>query len=458
MSTASPVTLQINDIQGLVLSGYGHLDEAAYLFLQVTDPAAARQWLTQMTPEIATAANWPQDDAGKAIKPDTRINIAFTHPGLTALGLSAATLASFSSEFKEGVTGVERSFILGDTEESAPEAWEMGGPNNPPVHILLILFATAPDALISLRERFRATFTAGGLTEIYNQNSSRLPENREHFGFRDSISQPAIEGSPQTVAAGQEVIRAGEFILGYQNEYALVPPMPDPPKLGINGTYLVYRKLAQNVAVFQDYLKQAAKGDPIQMTYLSAKIVGRWPSGAPLALTPEYDDPALGDDTTRNNNFKYAAADPYGYATPIGSHIRRTNPRDAVEGSATDSLTTSKRHRILRRGRAFGPAFTDSADPNADQPRGTLFIALNADIQRQFEFIQQTWVGDPKFSGLYNDKDPLIGNSKGDNQLTIQREPVRKALLNIPRFVVVRAAGYFFMPSITALGIIASGC
>ena len=444
----------MNDIQGLVLSGYGHLDEAAYLFLQITDAVAAREWLARISPEIASAANWPQDKNNQKVKPTSRVNVAFTHAGLTAFGLNAATLASFSSEFKEGVTGVERSFILGDTEQSAPELWELGGPHNPSVHILLMLFAATTEMLSAICDQFRTQFATSKLVEIYCQYSSRLPDNHEHFGFHDSISQPAIEGSPQTVSPGQEVIKAGEFVLGYKNEYALVPPMPEPNMVGINGTYLVYRKLAQDVGAFQDYVKQAAKGDPTEATYLSAKIVGRWPSGAPLALAPDVDDPGLGGDGERNNNFKYASSDPNGYATPIGSHIRRTNPRDSVEGSATDSLTTSKRHRILRRGRTFGPAFSDT---NSTEPRGVLFVALNADIQRQFEFIQQTWVGDPKFSGLYNDKDPLIGNSDGTNQLTVQRKPIRKALLNIPRFVVVKAAGYFFMPGISALGIIARG-
>src|SRR5258707_3932844 len=446
------VNLELNDIQGLLLSAYGHLDYATYLFLQVSDAEKGKQWLQAVLSDISTAAPWPQGLDGKTIKPATQVNIAFTIYGLAALGMLQDSLDSFSTEFIVGPTGTPRSRLLGDTEDSAPEHWELGGPSNQPVHIMLMLFADGPDTLKGLRDHYLSTLTPAGLSLTAAQEASRLPEKKEHFGFRDGVTQPFVEGAHSTPVPGQDVVKPGEFILGYHNEYDLVSPAPTPEVLGRNGTYLVYRKLAQNVAAYQQFLKDTAGGDSEQMNNLGAKMLGRWPSGAPLALSPEKDDHDLGADPQRSDNFKFAEKDPEGYLTPIGSHIRRTNPRDALEGGIDASTMTTHRHRLLRRGRAYGPAYSAAT---ADEPRGVLFITLNADIKRQFGFVQQVWVNDAKFGGLYNDKDPLVGNQHGDGIMTIQKPTIRQQVGGIPRFVTVKASAYFFMPGIRALRFIA---
>jgi Dyp-type peroxidase family len=445
-------TLEAGDIQGLLLSAYAHLDFATYLFLQVSDAEKGKQWLRTVIPDISTAAPWPQGADGKAIKPATQVNIALTIQGLAALGMQQDSLDSFSTEYIEGPTGTPRSSLLGDTEDSAPEHWELGGPSNQHVNILLMLFADTAQALKGLRDQYLGTLTQAGLTLTLAQEASRLPEKREHFGFRDGIAQPLVEGSRSAPVPGQEAIKPGEFILGYGNEYGLVSPMPTPDVLGRNGTYLVYRKLAQNVAAYQQFLSDKAGGDPAQMNMLGAKMLGRWQSGAPLALSPQKDDSALGDDPQRSDNFAYADKDPNGYFTPLGAHIRRANPRDALEGGVDASIKTTHRHRLLRRGRAYGPAYSEAA---ADEPRGILFVTLNADIKRQFEFVQEVWINDAKFGGLYNDKDPIVGNQHGDGILNIQQPTIRQQIVGIPRFVTVKASGYFFMPGIRALRFIA---
>jgi len=244
-------------------------------------------------------------------------------------------------------------------------------------------------------------------------------------------------------------------VLGYPNEYDLIPPMPQPEALGKNGTYVVIRKLEQDVRTFREFLEKAAGGNAALADYYGAKFVGRWKSGAPLTIAPHEDDPELGKDPLRNNNFDYLNEDPDGYGTPIGSHIRRSNPRNALDADPTTSQKTSRRHRIIRRGRPYGPAYTPET---ASDSRGTFFIAINADIKRQFEFVQEVWINDPKFNGLFNDKDPLVGDHTLKNRqgaMTIQRWPVRTTITGLPRFVSVRGAGYFFMPGIKGLKYIA---
>ncbi len=145
-------------------------------------------------------------------------------------------------------------------------------------------------------------------------------------------------------------------------------------------------------------------------------MVGRWPSGAPLVLSPERDDPALADP----NDFMYAQSDAHGYACPIGAHIRRANPRDSLDPrpGSPESIAVNKRHRLLRRGRAYGPPLSvEQALSDRDAPvdeRGLHFICLNGNIARQFEFVQHTWINNPKFDQLYDDADPILAGREHD--------------------------------------------
>jgi Dyp-type peroxidase family len=457
-------TLDLADIQGLIVRGYGDQTAACYLLLQIADPAAARGWLGSLADAVTTAAQ----KGG-----DTSLNVAFTSAGLARLGLPDTALAGFSGEFNGGMVTPHRSRILGDTDESAPEHWAWGGPDNPSIDLLLLLFATDQPTLEKLYGGYADGFAANGITELLRLDTTDLGGN-EHFGFRDGISQPTIEGLAREDTAANTV-RAGEFILGYKNEYNLfTDPLPldaaadpkgllaagDVSDLSRNGTYLVFRQLRQDVAGFWsvlDKLTQHPDGtsDPYERTKLASKMVGRWPSGAPMTLTPDKDDPAL----ATANDFAYFKDDQYGFGCPIGAHIRRANPRDTLDpkpGSAK-SVAVGKRHRLLRRGREYGPPFVAGEPGSAEQERGLQFICLNGNIARQFEFLQHTWINNHKFDGLYDDADPLLApHAPYGGTFTVPAEPVRERYRGLPRFVSVRGGAYFFLPGLRAIRYLSS--
>lgn len=466
--------LETIDIQGLVAAGYGRLRAARYLVLQVVEPGKARAWLGGLAPAITNAS---------APVTTTGLNIAFTHAGLDKLGLDSPSLRSFPAEFAQGMVTPHRSRMLGDTGNSAPEAWRWGGDASDPIDLLLMLFAVDEPTLANLQEEVASDPAGAGLHTIAQLETYDLGD-REHFGFHDGISQPVVEGFGRP-APWCDSIKPGEFILGYPNEYGLcapgipIPRESDPAGIlppdiegtgfgdfGRNGTYLVFRQLNQDVAAFWTFAAQhAGEGGQASGEGLAAKMVGRWPSGAPLVRSPEEDDPSLAG----LNDFAYGNEDPTGLRCPIGSHIRRSNPRDSLDPSpGTDkSVELTKRHRILRRGREHGPPLGSDATgprpPLADdgQERGLHFMCLNADLVRQFEFVQATWVASPKFAGLYDDADPVIG-TRGPvgSSLTIPDRPFRHRYRQVPQFVTVVGGAYFFMPGIRAirfLGSIASG-
>lgn len=477
-------TLEFHEIQGIILSGYGHLPAASYVFLRIDDRTPAQQWLARISELATSAAPWPRGADGKIQKPSICLNIAFSPSGLDKLGVSRD---GFSTEFCEGVAGpvdpaqpqklANRSQRLGDTGVSSPQSWEIGGPNTPTVDILLMLFGESAEALDRFCAEQLPPPEAHALTTLAVQDAYQPEHDREPFGFMDGLSQPIVEGAQRSrndIYPGTPPVKAGEFLLGYRNQYGLLPAMPPGP-LGRNGSYLVYRKMEQDVPAFWNFVYRTAGGDAQQAELLAAKMVGRWRSGAPLTLRPDQDDPELGRDYDRNNCFEFATDDMAGYRCPVGSHVRRSNPRDALEPGPKESLDNSNKHRLIRRGRVYGPAYHPDVverlhahkrehglaefAAEQDEPRGLIFIAINADIKRQFEFVQQTWINDPKFDGLYDNKDPLIGNIAHDDQLcnmTIQRYPLRKQVRDVPRFVTLRAAGYFFLPSMSGLRELAS--
>jgi Dyp-type peroxidase family len=459
--------LESQNIQGLVLSAYGHLPCATYMLLQVTDGAAARGWLGRIINEITTAERKRERES---------VNIAFTREGLERLGLDAATIKTFSRAFFEGMATEHRSRILGDARENEPAKWDWGGSDSKKaVDILLLLFAIDEPELDLLLERQRSSFSAGGIAEVLALAAGRQEDSREHFGFADGMGQPAIENTPAgQKAAARNLIKAGEILLGHINTYDKPAEGPkvradrDPQHLlphgesgsrdlGHDGTYLVFRQLAQKVADLYHFLDDATRTpggqlDPEASSRLAAKFVGRWPSGAPLVLSPDKDDPSLADA----DDFGYFDRDPHGFACPLGSHIRRSNPRDSLGPDTAKALASANRHRILRRGRSYGRRLKDPrVDDGAD--RGLHFICLNSDIERQFEFVQQTWINNPVFGGLNGEVDPLMGHvDKGDAIMTVPADPVRTRVHNIRPFVNVKGGAYFFLPSIRALRYLAS--
>jgi deferrochelatase/peroxidase EfeB len=206
--------------------------------------------------------------------------------------------------------------------------------------------------------------------------------------------------------------------------------MPKPEVLGRNGSYVVFRKLQTRVAAFRQYIRARAKSRE-EEELLAAKFVGRWPSGAPLVLAPERDEPELGADPGRNNAFLYAANDDArGLKCPLGAHARRTNPRDAkITGIA-------RNHRIIRRSSSYGPILPEGVLEDDGADRGILFFCLQARLAQQFEFVKTQWINDGTFFGTPAEIDPFAGPNDGTDRFTIPQRPIRRRLTELPQFVV----------------------
>lgn len=483
-------TLELEDIQAIIATGYTQSPAACFGLLAVEDPAAARQWLKGIAGEITPAT---KKDSPLAL------NISCTHAGLRKLGLDEKALEGFLVEYQEGMTADHRQRVLGDTGQSDPANWKWGGPGKE-VDVMLMVYAPDAQTLESRYERLRADFTRQGLRLVDTLSTQILGQQKEHFGFHDGISQPFIPGLSKTKqGSAANTVAPGEFILGYLNEYDKCPDSPvvrpekDPANLltspfpgaqpydfGRNGSYLVFRQLSQDVPKFWQFMNDntcgpAQESNYAEMVKLASKMVGRWPSGAPLVEAPDADDPKKGE----HDDFGYQVHDARGLKCPLGSHVRRTNPRDALDiENPKESVAVSNRHRLLRRARSYGKPLVDSLAPEAmldeirrrgeipgaalpQEERGLHFMCFNANISRQFEFVQHTWVNNPKFGGQYSDPDPLIGDQSSKypdlkGSFTIQQFPVRRRITQVPRFVEVVGGAYFFTPGLRAIRYLAS--
>jgi Dyp-type peroxidase family len=429
--------IELDDIQSGALQGRPSPYVGVYILLRIDDRRAGRELLRRLIPAVATAAN-PNDPGHQAW-----VSVALTFQGLKALGVPQNSLDSFPPEFQQGMAA--RAAELGDVGESAPEYWEKPF-GTPDVHVAIS--AISPDAArleAVLAPARKAYESQSGVSVIWRLDCHVLPSEKEAFGFKDGISHPAIEGSgiPGTNPKEQP-IKAGEFILGYCDETGDFPRMPQPEVLGRNGTYVVFRKLHQRVAAFRQYLK-ANSSSPEEEEFLAAKMMGRWRSGAPLALRPVRDDPELGADPRRNNDFLYHADDPKGLKTPPGAHIRRMNPRDS------EIVGVPRLHRMIRRGTSYGPLFPAGLLQDDGADRGLAFVFVGANLKRQFEFVQSEWVKDGVFFGAPGQKDPIAGPNDGSDQFTIPQLPIRRRLQGLPAFVVTRGGEYFFAPGLRAL-------
>ncbi|MFJ7496741.1 Dyp-type peroxidase [Streptomyces sp. NPDC097727] len=442
--------LELDDIQGTLLRQRPSPYTGTYFLLRVDDPADGRRMLQRLLPHVASAARW-WDPPSRAW-----LSVALSHSGLRALGVPQASLDSFPDAFHEGMAA--RAERLGDTGESSPEHWDapLGSRD---VHIAVTLFAPDEAALEALLEVGRAALRdLPGVQMIYRLDASQLPTKRTHLGFVDGIGEPDIEGAgvASILQAGRDhygylpgfgpTIKAGEFVLGYENQLGRLTPIPQPDVLGRNGTYVAFRKLHLKVADFRRYLHDNASS-PEEEELLAAKMIGRWPSGAPLVLAPDHDDPDLAVDPTRANDFIYHEQDPTGLRCPVGAHIRRMNPRDSL----TDTIVDVRLHRALRRGTTYGPMLPEGQLEDDGAERGIVFIFMGADLVRQFEFLKTQWANDGDFVGLGTEKDPLIGDNDGTGMFTIPHRPVRRRLKQLPRFAVTKGGEYLFMPGIHAL-------
>jgi Dyp-type peroxidase family len=466
---AAGLSAEREDIQGIIASGYGHLPHATYLLFAIDAPADAGAWLAGVSAEVTTARRRVEHRA---------LGVALTASGLARLGLPEHARDWFSLEFTTGMTDdAHRRRILGDVGPDAPELWLWGGPDTRPVDILLLAFGESEAELESLTKQQLEAARGATLVQTLRASSDTL----DHFGFRDGISQPIIDGLKEGPPA--QTIASGEVLLGYPNEYGqyterpLLEPTEDPAgllapdtagsglhDLARNGTYLVFRHLSQDVPAFWRWLDEntprAADGNgearEQARVALAAKLVGRWPGGAPLTLSPDDDDPQLATAA----DFGYYHRDRDGLRCPIGAHVRRAHPRDSLDpGPGTsDSIAIDKHHRLLRRGRKYGKPMTPNealaATPGGADERGLHFICLCASIERQFEFVQRTWINSPKFDGLYDDPDPLI--ARDSRTFTVQALPVRKRYQHLPPFVRTRGGAYFFLPGLRGLRYLAS--
>jgi Dyp-type peroxidase family len=439
MTGGHDVALDLDDIQSGALHERPSPYVGKYVLLRIDDRAAGRELVRRLLSVVdhGRPSSEPRHGAW--------VTVAFTYQGLKALGLPRDSLDSFAPEFQQGMAA--RAVELGDVGESSPASWEkpLGTPD---VHVALA--ALSPDAArlqAAVEKMRRAYHDLSGVEVIWAQDCYQLPTGRTSFGFKDGIGQPTVEGSGMPPSNPQEKpFKAGEIILGYPDETGELPPMPSPDVLGRNGTYIVFRKLHTKVAAYRQYLRAKAASRE-EEALLGAKMVGRWQSGAPLVLAPERDDPELGADRRRHNDFLYVD-DLRGFKCPAGAHARRANPRDALDAEGSVNV---RLHRMIRRGTSYGPALPDGVLEDDGAERGIIFVFAGAHLKRQFEFVKTQWLNDGIFIGAPTEKDPLVGPNDGSGSFTIPTKPIRRRLQQMPPFVVTRGGEYCFAPGLRAM-------
>jgi deferrochelatase/peroxidase EfeB len=507
--------LDLWDIQGNVVRPYGRFGfpVARYLLLNVRDGRLGRQWLAQVIPRITTSATWG-DGPGGIAKPVATLNMAINHAGFVALDVPQASLNSFPQEFTMGMRS--RRDIIGDDGPSSPEHWDpvwRSSDADKAVHILLTLNAQSPLAMAQQYDAIVQTVadSQGAVVLLdghIGQDGQLMPYQeghllwedgkptpKEHFGYTDGIGDPYFEGiaDPRYRLEGRgkqmedgtwQPLATGEFILGHIDEAREYPPAPEPVMFSRNGTYMVYRKLHQNVASFDTLLQREGEHYPGGPELLAAKFVGRWrDNGAPLVNAPdvkakaawdaEFDKASPEQRDAMLSDFVYDD-DMSGARCPMSAHVRRLNPRASLEikagvcpgefardkGAFDTPGALANRRRILRRGLPYGNSSERSSD---NGNHGVIMMMLNADIGRQYEFIQQQWVNYGNDFREGNDKEVLLGNHNAIDPTCVIHavDPAGDApprfVRNIPRLVETRGGDYFFVPSLTALRLVARG-
>jgi deferrochelatase/peroxidase EfeB len=431
--------LELPEIQATVLRQRPAPYFGTHVLLRIDDAGAGRAFLRRLTPHIDSAAGW-------RTAANAWLSIGISYAGFEALDIPRESLESFPEAFRVGMAA--RAQQLSDVGANDPKRWELPFGTGQ-VHIGLSAFSDSEEkwrrALAIAHEQYEGIT---GVVVLRTQDFGAQPGDRNSLGYKDGIDQPPIEGSGIDPLPGQgRPIKAGEFILGYPGEAGVPLPMPQPDILGRNGTYIGLRKYQSLVGAFNRFLR-ANGGTEEERELLAAKLVGRWRSGAPLTLAPDADNPGLGADPNRNNDFNYAN-DTAGRQVPLGSHIRRMNPRD----TKLTRLTDVNLHRLIRRGSTFGPPYDPNALSEADDevPRGAFFLFISAKAMATLEFLQQEWINDGNFVRLGDERDPIIGVQEDGATFTIPKAPVRRRVHGIQTFNVLRGGEYFFMPSLSAL-------
>lgn len=485
--------LRLANIQGDVLVGL-QKDAECFVFFSIRDAASFQKSMRDIAKSglITSAAEAVMQEnrlaaarfeGSKRRFPILGLNVGFTIWGLqkligkTDLGISPAT--ALDPSFLAGAAA--RGIALGDDTWRWLLPFSSGTPHG-------VMLVTGPDEL-------RADQHADEVIELFDESIdivhremgvTRPQRGHEHFGFRDGISQPAVRGliarqnplDREQGLPGQDLVWPGEFVFDYPRQAV---PRPDgstrkgekgerataPAQWMIDGSFMVWRRLEQDVLAFRDAVRNSASALGMDPDMLAARMVGRWPSGAPLITAPLQDDPRSGGDPFHNNDFKFGN-DPHQRRCPYAAHIRKTHPRDDL-GRGSEAFVQSK--RLRRAGIPFGPEVGDNERVGAEASRGLMFVCYQTSIVRQFEFIHENWVNAPDFpcgkrrpggdgSTVHPGRDPLIGQAAGaPNAARVMDEPVPnyptgalRAGIHLPRpFVRSTGAGYFFMPSLRAM-------
>ena len=506
---------RVDNIQGNIFGGFSK-DFQSLSFLQFTDRDAGRAWVATMAKELATSAEVIAfNDLFKRLTARrggelgllkvTWANLAFTHSGLEALGVSPADLAGFPQAFRDGMK--HRATQIGDVGDSDPKHW-VGRLGSKHVHAVLIVASDAQSDLHQQVSRYMQNIMANGTINLIFAQEGAVRSDQpghEHFGFKDGVSQPGVRGidapddpvnNPDQGHPGQDLLHPGEFVLGYPTQIphldpakpdASPNPTPGPisqsgPAWTVDGSYLVFRRLRQRVPAFHEYVASQAKHQGLTDDQMGAKLVGRWATGAPLEkrkdepagpfvlppVDPGITDPTLPGDDSRNNNFEYGGdteplKDPEGFAVPRAAHIRKAYPRDEttiLPPNSGDSESETQTHRLLRRGIPFGTSFRPSlgatshgSDAVFPRDRGLLFLCYQTDLERQFEFVQNAWVNNVDFPKAGDGQDPIIAQRDAHRTFTLPKGPgTQPAHLKLmTHFVVTTGGDYFFQPSIDAI-------
>jgi deferrochelatase/peroxidase EfeB len=444
-------TVEIDDVQSLVFSGHSRLPASLLVGLTVRDQRQARRAMTEFaTKKLAV---------GFGDKSRTHATqLLLTASGVLALGGSESDLVGFSRQFRQGIVAPQRSRALGDAGKSEPGGW---GWSDAELHALLIIYVSDDATGVAVTEEISAELGPGfSLTLRF---PIHLPlDGREPFGFADGLSLTRIDvGDGRASEVGVALLPPGEVLLGYQNAAGVSPPSPP---LGENGTFMVLRQLEQDVQAFWDFWRAQGR-DAREAVWLASKALGRWPNGMPIDADAPTPEPPF-DESVARAGFQFSA-DPRGRKCPFGAHVRRANPRDGLVDDPSASLAVVSQHRMIRRGRVYGPPAPNAWYPDvirqgktaadearAGEPRGLLFACLCADIARQFEFVQQTWLNNPKFSDLYDEVDPIAAGHAipaDSHRFSIPSPPLRRRLSGVTRWVRVRGGGYFLVPGKRAL-------
>lgn len=488
--------LDLSQIQGNIPAGFNK-DHQALLFLSFTDRALAKAWLAITTGEVATAeevadfnalfkkVHARRDHASNVVQA-TWMNLAFTSEGLTELGVPAEELSTFPHEFQDGL--VANASDLGHTGPSAPENWRPAFRTHGTIHAIMIVAADDHDDLDEAIDYFMESMGAHGvdILDRLDGDARQDEKGHEHFGFKDGVSQPAIVGFPQASSSNGsgplDPVQPGEFILGYPTEPARgtepepttpvgynspPPPPPAPPSTdpGPNstagpdwtkdGSFLVFERLRQNVKAFDEETAAQAAAAGIEVELFRSKLVGRHKTGCPMEVAPDHPDTPTTDvgltdpsvlAADKINTFGYVG-DPDGTIVPRGAHIRKANPRD----QEPPGVPSSRAHRIMRRGIAFGDSYHPTAPAgspgHADRERGLLFLCYQSDIKRGFRFIQQTWINHPNFPQANDGADPILSEAPAPfNMPGAAATP-----FGTGGWITMTGGEYFFQPSIKAL-------